>query len=66
MSTLGEDIFAENWIEQFRRNKHEHPFYAVRDLSDYDAACDRGVDCFSWDDTPEGMDVWSDRDENHI
>lgn len=66
MSTLGEDIFAENWIEQFRRNKKQAPFYSARALSDYEAACDQGVDCFSWDDTPEGMDVWSERDENHI
>jgi hypothetical protein len=65
MSTLGEDIFVENWIEQFRRNKHERPFYDVSGMSDYDAACDRGVNCFSWYDTPEGMDVWSERDANH-
>lgn len=65
MSTLGEDIFAENWIEQFRRNKHERPFEGVRNLSDYAAACDRGVDCFSWYFTPEGDDVWSERDANH-
>jgi hypothetical protein len=64
MSTLGEDIFAENWIEQFRHNMHERPFYGVSGMCDYAAACTRGVDCFSWEDTPEGMDVWSERDEN--
>lgn len=64
-------IFAQNWVEQFRRNRRD--FIGSEDylnyprmqespyLSDFSVAISRA---FTWRLTPEGSVVWDDRQQN--
>ena len=62
----GEKVFGANWIEQWRENYRERSFPEDDGKRELEAADDDGCDVFSWRDTPQGYDIWVEREHTEI
>lgn len=59
----GEEVFGANWIEQWRQGLEENAFGKCAGMTPFVCAETYGVDVFCWSESPEGDDVWSNRDD---
>jgi hypothetical protein len=69
--TTRDCICAQNWIEQFRRNRQDfigsedYYYYPKMQESPYTQSLSRAISrAFTWALTPEGRNVWDYRDAN--
>lgn len=64
-------VFAQNWIEQWRYNTGRYPMRSPWDIHSTEqlfglrsTAGDLVHYAFHWRITPQGHDLWSERDDN--